>query len=169
MSYQLDQVFWMQLLTENNIKCFIDKICKFTKAKLWIFQYVNRGFFGCCFIWRYVFHTIFCNILRNSLKGEFYVYFDFLLYLKYTWMFRKSNYNLFNLSWLLKYLPIYFKRFSESVDGSKYELKDSAVSWFSEINLSFSINVTLAGHHIKVCSRNMVCKFSKWFRCYFKG
>ena len=113
------------------------------------------------------FTTFFCNILRNSLKGEFYVYFDFLLYLKYTSMFRKSKYNLFNLSWLLKYLPIYSKRFSESVDGSKYELKDSAVSWFSEINLSFSINVTLEGHYIKVCSRNMVCKSSKMVSLLF--
>ena len=31
------------------------------------------------------------------------------------------------LSWLLKYLSIYSKRFSESVDGSKYILKDSIV------------------------------------------
>ena len=38
----------------------------------------------------------FSQHFSNRLKREFSVYFDFLSYFKYTWIFEKFNYNLFN-------------------------------------------------------------------------
>ena len=53
------------------------------------------------------------------------------------------GFNLFNIIITITDSPIHSKRFSESVTDSKYVLKVLDIIWFSERNLSFSINVIL--------------------------
>ena len=123
MFYQLDQVLCIQALYRI-ISGYLET---YSKATLWVFQYVNRNFSGCCFIWGKIFHNILYSILRNKLKGEFSVYFDFLLYFKYTWIFGKFSYNLFNFI-------VTINRFTNPL-----KLRIKSFSYF----LSFSINVIL--------------------------
>ena len=77
------------------------------------------------------------------MKGEFSVYFDFLLYFKYTGCLENLNKIYFILSLLLTDSPIHSERVNDSVTDSKYVLNVLAILLFLEIILSFLINVIL--------------------------
>ena len=86
------------------------------------------------------FYNILHSIPRNKLKGEVSIYFEILLYFKYTWMFGKTSYNLFDFIGTINRFTNPLKKILRLAQSTYYLLR-LPILLFSETILSISINV----------------------------